>query len=162
MLASATIATDLESTWLSPPSVAAFDAISIDSRSLQNGPTTLFFALEGKQHDGHTYIPELIEKGVCHFVVSKIPTNLPPYIHCIAVPNVLAALQKLAAAHRSKFAIPVIGITGSNGKTIVKEWLYYLLSPEYSITKSPKSYNSQVGVPLSVLALNAQTTLGLF
>jgi alanine racemase len=162
MISSSIIATDLQSPWLSPPSVAVFEAISIDSRSLQNGTNTLFFALPGKQHDGHAYIPELIEKGVCHFVVSKIPTNLPPHIHCIVVPNVLAALQKLAAAHRNRFDIPVIGITGSNGKTIVKEWLYYLLSPEYSITKSPKSYNSQVGVPLSVLALNAQTSLGLF
>ncbi|MEN9322554.1 MAG: hypothetical protein RL699_334 [Bacteroidota bacterium] len=162
MISSSIIATDLQSPWLSPPSVAVFEAISIDSRSLQNGANTLFFALPGKQHDGHAYIPELIEKGVCHFVVSKIPTNLPPHIHCIVVPNVLVALQKLAAAHRSRFDIPVIGITGSNGKTIVKEWLYYLLSPEYSITKSPKSYNSQVGVPLSVLALNAQTSLGLF
>ncbi|MCX6183660.1 MAG: alanine racemase [Flavobacterium sp.] len=156
------MATDLQSPWLSPPSVAVFDVISIDSRSLQNGANTLFFALEGKQHDGHAYIPDLIAQGVCHFVVSKIPTNLPQQVHFIVVENVLVALQKLAAAHRSRFSIPVIGITGSNGKTIVKEWLYYLLSPEYSITKSPKSYNSQVGVPLSVLALHAQTTLGLF
>jgi len=162
ILASSTIATDLQSPWLSPPSVAEFDVISIDSRSLQNGANTLFFALEGKQHDGHAYIPDLIAQGVCHFVVSKIPTNLPQQVHFIVVENVLVALQKLAAAHRSRFSIPVIGITGSNGKTIVKEWLYYLLSPEYSITKSPKSYNSQVGVPLSVLALHAQTTLGLF
>jgi len=162
MLASLTIATDLQSPWLSRPSVAVFDAISIDSRSLQNGANTLFFALEGKQHDGHDYILELIEKGVCHFVVSKLPAHAPNHIHFIVVENVLVALQKLAATHRSRFNIPVIGITGSNGKTIVKEWLYYLLSPEYSITKSPKSYNSQVGVPLSVLALNTQTTLGIF
>lgn len=162
MIASATIATDLQSPWLSPPSVAVFESISIDSRSLQNGDKTLFFALPGKQHDGHDYIPDLIKKGVCHFVVSKLPEEIPQHIHFIVVENALAALQKLAAAHRSRFELPVIGITGSNGKTIVKEWLYYLLSPEYSITKSPKSYNSQVGVPLSVLALNAQTTLGLF
>ena len=162
MIASLPIATDLQSPWLSPPSVAVFDVVSIDSRSLQNGANTLFFALEGKQHDGHDYILELVEKGVCHFVVSKIPTNLPQQVHFILVENVLAALQKLAAAHRNLFDIPVIGITGSNGKTIVKEWLYYMLSPEYCITKSPKSYNSQVGVPLSVLALHAQTTLGIF
>ncbi|MBU3682237.1 MAG: bifunctional UDP-N-acetylmuramoyl-tripeptide:D-alanyl-D-alanine ligase/alanine racemase [Flavobacterium sp.] len=162
MLASTIIATDLQSPWLSAPSVAAFDTLSIDSRSLQNGVNTLFFALPGKQHDGHAYIPELIEKGVCHFVVSKLPENVAQHVHFILVENVLVALQKLAAAHRSRFSIPVIGITGSNGKTIVKEWLYHLLSPEYSITKSPKSYNSQVGVPLSVLALNNQTTLGLF
>ena len=162
MIASLPIANDLQSPWLSPPSVAVFDVVSIDSRSLQNGANTLFFALEGKQHDGHDYILELVEKGVCHFVVSKIPTNLPQQVHFIVVENVLVALQKLAAAHRNLFDIPVIGITGSNGKTIVKEWLYYLLSPEYCITKSPKSYNSQVGVPLSVLALHAQTTLGIF
>jgi UDP-N-acetylmuramyl pentapeptide synthase len=162
MIASASIATDLQSPWLSPPSVAVFESISIDSRSLQNGDKTLFFALPGKQHDGHAYIPDLIKKGVCHFVVSKLPKEIPQHIHFIVVENVLAALQKLAAAHRSRFELPVIGITGSNGKTIVKEWLYYMLSPEYSITKSPKSYNSQVGVPLSVLALNNQSTLGLF
>lgn len=162
MIASATIATDLQSPWLSAPSVPVFESISIDSRSLQNGPNTLFFALSGNQHDGHAYIPDLIKKGVCHFVVSKLPEEFPQHVHFIVVENVLAALQKLAAAHRSRFELPVIGITGSNGKTIVKEWLYYLLSPEYSITKSPKSYNSQVGVPLSVLALNDQSTLGLF
>lgn len=138
----------------------AINHYSIDSRSIKNGEQTLFYALEGKSRDGHTYIDELIDKGVRNFIVSK-PLNREG-INFILVSNVLVALQELAKNHREKFNIPVIGITGSHGKTIVKEWLSQLLSPDYTICKTPKSYNSQIGVPLSVLNLNNKHTLALF
>ena len=138
------------------------DAISIDSRSLQNGPHTLFFALIGPNNDAHSYIIDLIQQGVTHFVVQYIPEDCVGKAHFLVVQNTLAALQELASYHRSLFHFPVIGVTGSNGKTIVKEWLNFLLSPDYSIIRSPKSYNSQVGVPLSVLAIAKQHNFGIF
>ncbi|MDD3494692.1 MAG: bifunctional UDP-N-acetylmuramoyl-tripeptide:D-alanyl-D-alanine ligase/alanine racemase [Dysgonamonadaceae bacterium] len=136
-----------------------------DSRKLSGSPShTLFFALETKNNDGHTFINELYSAGVRNFVVSKrLPEwdNLPGsnFLH---VKNTLRALQKLAAYHRSRFDIPIIGITGSNGKTIVKEWLYRLLQENFNIVRSPRSYNSQVGVPLSVWELDDTTELGIF
>jgi len=136
--------------------------VSIDSRSLQNGPDTLFFALSGPHHDAHAFIPELIMKGVRHFVVSHIPKGYAGKAVFFIVPDARASLQRFAAWYRGQFHFPVIGITGSNGKTIVKEWLNFLLSPEYHIIRSPKSYNSQVGVPLSVLGINERHTLGIF
>ncbi len=142
--------------------VAIIDTISIDSRSLQNTDGTLFFALVGPNHDGHKYILELIKKGVSHFVVNHIPKNLENKANFLLVENTLLALQKIASYHRSNFDFPIIGITGSNGKTIVKEWLNFLLSPDYNIIRSPKSYNSQVGVPLSVLGINEKHNLGIF
>ncbi len=142
--------------------VAIIDTISIDSRSNQNSTETLFFALVGPNHDGHQYIEELIEKGVRYFVVSKIPENLKGYANFLLVKNTLVALQDFAAYYRLLFDFPVIGITGSNGKTIIKEWLNFLLSPDYNIIRSPKSYNSQVGVPLSILGINEKHNLGVF
>ena len=136
--------------------------LSIDSRSMQNGSKTLFFALVGHHHDAHDYIPELINKGVSNFVVSTIPKSVENKANFLLVNNTLEALQHFAAHYRSQFHFPIIGITGSNGKTIVKEWLNFLLSPEYNLIRSPKSYNSQVGVPLSVLAINKQHNLGVF
>lgn len=136
--------------------------VSIDSRSLQNGPDTLFFALVGPHHDAHDFIPGLIMKGVRHFVVSHIPKGYKDGAVFLVVPDTRDALQQFAAWYRAQFHFPVIGITGSNGKTIVKEWLNFVLSPDYHIIRSPKSYNSQVGVPLSVLAINEQHTLGIF
>ena len=136
--------------------------LSIDSRSMQNGSKTLFFALVGHHHDAHDYIPELINKGVSNFVVSAIPKSVEDKANFLLVNNTLEALQHFAAHYRSQFHFPIIGITGSNGKTIVKEWLNFLLSPEYNLIRSPKSYNSQVGVPLSVLAINKQHNLGVF
>jgi UDP-N-acetylmuramoyl-tripeptide--D-alanyl-D-alanine ligase len=136
-----------------------------DSRKLSGSPShTLFFALETKNNDGHTFINELYSAGVRNFVVSKrLPEwdNLPGsnFLH---VKNTLRALQKLAAYHRSRFDIPIIGITGSNGKTVVKEWLYRLLQENFNIVRSPRSYNSQVGVPLSVWELDDTTELGIF
>ncbi len=143
-------------------STAAIETISIDSRSLQNNQNTLFFALVGPNNDGHNYIAELIEKGVRNFVVTQIPTQFIDKACFLVVANTLLALQHYAAHHRSKFKFPVIGLTGSNGKTIVKEWLNFLLSPDYNIVKSPKSYNSQVGVPLSVISSNERHNLGIF
>jgi UDP-N-acetylmuramoyl-tripeptide--D-alanyl-D-alanine ligase len=138
------------------------DSVSIDSRSLQNSENTLFFALKGANNDAHNYISTLIESGVQSFVVNHIPENVKDKANFFIVENTLQALQKLASEYRKLFHFPVIAITGSNGKTIVKEWLNFLLSPEYTIIRSPKSYNSQVGVPLSVLGSNEMHNLGIF
>ena len=138
------------------------DNISIDSRSLQNNEKTLFFALVGPNNDAHIYISSLIEKGVQHFVVTHIPEGLSGKATFLVVENTLDALQRFTAHHRSLFKFPVIGLTGSNGKTIVKEWLNFLLGPDFNIIRSPKSYNSQVGVPLSVISINEKHNLGIF
>lgn len=152
----------LKANWVGQNDVAVIDAISIDSRSLQNGENTMFFAISGPNNDGHTYINELIDKGVRHFVVTHIPETAAGKANFLVVENTLEALQKLAAYYRSLFDFPIIGITGSNGKTIIKEWLNFLLSPDYNIIRSPKSYNSQVGVPLSILGINEKHNLGIF
>ena len=139
-----------------------------DSRQLGAEPeATLFFALKTDKNDGAKYIPQLIERGVKVFVVSeseignRISDSGTPSIFLI-VDSPLAALQRLAAYKRSLYHGPVIGITGSNGKTVVKEWLYQLLKDDYRITRSPKSYNSQIGVPLSVWQLSEETELAIF
>ena len=134
----------------------------IDSRHLVDPHQALFFALKSNRNDGHRYIEDLYEKGVRAFMVSHLPESTFPDAAFVVVPDTLKALQALAAHHRQQFDIPVIGITGSNGKTIVKEWLYQMLSPDYNIVRSPKSYNSQVGVPLSVWQMNQTNTLGIF
>ena len=152
----------LKAHWVGENDVAVIDSISIDSRSLQNGENTMFFAISGPNNDGHTYINELIDKGVRHFVVTHIPETAAGKANFLVVENTLDALQKLAAYYRSLFDFPIIGITGSNGKTIIKEWLNFLLSPDYNIIRSPKSYNSQVGVPLSILGINEKHNLGIF
>ena len=152
----------LNAKWLGINPDATFETISIDSRSMQNGAQTLFFALAGPNNDAHKYISGLIEKGVRNFVVSHIPEEFQIKANFLVVENTLEALQQFAAHHRSLFDIPIIGLTGSNGKTIVKEWLNFLLSPEYNIVRSPKSFNSQVGVPLSVIGINEKHTLGIF
>ncbi|MBN8701825.1 MAG: bifunctional UDP-N-acetylmuramoyl-tripeptide:D-alanyl-D-alanine ligase/alanine racemase [Bacteroidetes bacterium] len=138
-------------------------AILIDSRQLINPAETLFFAIEGDRNDGHTFIPSLIDLGVRNFVVRKVPDNYSG-VACnfICVQNTLTALQKLAGTHRAKFNFPLIGITGSNGKTIVKEWIYQLLKEDKHIVRSPKSYNSQVGVPLSLWQITEEHELGIF
>lgn len=136
-----------------------------DSRSLTFANQTLFFALVTAKGDGHKYLPSLYQKGVRAFVVSQSHEefrNTCPEAWFIEVPDTLAALQQLAAYHRSTFHIPVVGITGSNGKTIVKEWLYQLLNDSRNIVRSPRSYNSQVGVPLSVWQLDESHDLALF
>lgn len=135
-----------------------------DSRKLTFPAGTLFFALETKSNDAHVFVKELYEKGVHNFVVSKFLPEWEKFTDAnfLKVKNTLSALQKIAAYHRKKFNIPVIGITGSNGKTIVKEWLYQLLEKDYNIVRSPRSYNSQVGVPLSVWQLDEEAELGIF
>ena len=125
---------------------------------------TLFFALGNASRSGLEFIEELYQKGVRNFVLGEHFSNSEKYPggNFLRVDNVLQALQLLAAYHRSQFDMPVIGITGSNGKTIVKEWLYQLLQQDYNIVRSPKSYNSQIGVPLSVWQMNEANTLGIF
>ena len=145
-----------------------------DSRSLCFPEETLFFALRSGRNDGHNYIPELYRRGVRNFVVERGYFKLPDGIaansaegalagaNILEVVSPLEALQRLAERHRDEFDVPIVGITGSNGKTMVKEWLYQLLSPHKIVTRSPKSYNSQIGVPLSVWLLGEQTEVGLF
>ncbi len=140
-----------------------FSEILIDSRKNTNYKAAIFFALTGDRHNGHEYIHELYQKGVRNFIVEQDRD----YSHfeeanIMKVENGLRALQKFAGYHRNKFDYPIIGITGSNGKTIVKEWLYQLLRDNYNICRSPKSYNSQVGVPLSVWQLEEENDLGIF
>lgn len=135
-----------------------------DSRSLCFPRETLFFALTGRNNDGHRYIRDLYDKGVRSFVVRNLPEHLDQFddTDFLVVKDVLKALQMLASYHRQRFDIPVIGITGSNGKTVVKEWLYQLLEENFRITRSPRSYNSQIGVPLSVWMLDDRSELGIF
>lgn len=139
--------------------------ILTDSRSLCFPEETLFFALQTNRNDGHKYIPELYQRGVRNFVVTNVPADRAetyPDANFLKVSNTLKALQRLAERHRDEFDIPVVGITGSNGKTMVKEWLYQLLSPEMFVTRSPRSYNSQIGVPLSVWLMDEHTQVGIF
>lgn len=143
---------------------AHVDWILTDSRSLCFPEETLFFALKTKRNDGHKYIYDLYTRGVRNFVVSDLPEKASEYkdANFLVLDRPLKGLQKLATHHREQFQVPVVGITGSNGKTIVKEWLYQLLSPERVITRSPRSYNSQIGVPLSIWLMNEHTELGIF
>lgn len=135
----------------------------IDSRKIVFPKTSLFFAIPGARRDGHSFMEEVYTRGVRNFVVLKGAVyTVYPDANFLVVNDVVAALQALAAWHRKQFHYPVIGITGSNGKTIVKEWLYQLLRTEYNIVRSPRSYNSQLGVPLSVWQMNNTHTLGLF
>ncbi len=136
--------------------------ISIDSRSMQNTIGTLFFALVGPNNDAHNYIGEEIEKGIRNFVVQNVAEKFKTKANFLVVENTTSSLQLFASFYRSLFNFPIIGITGSNGKTIVKEWLNFLLSPDFNIIKSPKSYNSQVGVPLSVISINENHNFGIF
>lgn len=146
-----------------PGSSMTIEQILIDSRKVYDPANCLFFALKGPRRDGHQFIPELYQKGIRAFVVTEIPDRAK-YPGAIFLPvfDTLQALQALAAYHRSRFTIPVIGVTGSNGKTVVKEWLWQLLHEDYRIVRSPKSYNSQVGVPLSLWQMDASDELGIF
>lgn len=150
---------------------ATIDWLLTDSRSLCFPEETLFFALSTQRDTGARYISDLYARGVRNFVVQcNDETGMPadvilsdfPDSNFLLVPDTLKALQKLAELHREKFHIPVIGITGSNGKTVVKEWLHQLLAPERCIVRSPRSYNSQIGVPLSVWQMNEQADLAIF
>lgn len=136
-----------------------------DSRSLCFPEETLFFALKSGRNDGHRYIADLYRRGVRNFVVTDVPQSFDtvyPEANFLKVTDTREALQRLAERHRDAFNIPIVGITGSNGKTIVKEWLYQVLSPDRYVTRSPRSYNSQIGVPLSVWLLNSDSQVGIF
>ncbi len=136
-----------------------------DSRRVLNPSAGIFVAIKGLQHDGHSYIKFLYDQGVRQFLVEQeagFSDDILQNSNIVQVPNSIEALQKIAAFRRQQFNIPIIGITGSNGKTIVKEWLGQLLAEQYRIVKSPKSYNSQLGVSLSVLQLTEWNNLGIF
>ena len=132
-----------------------------DSRSLCFPETTLFFAIRTERGDGHRYVQDLYARGVRAFVVDTPMEALPNAVQLL-VKDTRTALQRLAERHRESFNIPVIGITGSNGKTVVKEWLYQMLSPDFIVTRSPRSYNSQIGVPLSVWQLTQKSQIAIF
>lgn len=143
---------------------AQISFILTDSRSLCFPEETLFFALRSERNDGHHYIDELYHRGVRNFVVEQLPdafSSIYKQANFLQVDNSLLALQQLTTCHRSAFTIPIVGITGSNGKTMAKEWLSQLLSFDHNVTRSPKSYNSQIGVPLSVWLLNESSEIGI-
>ena len=137
--------------------------LQVDSRKISFAPSTLFFALVTPRRDGHSFIRECYDKGVRNFIIStEIDFKAFPAANFIGVKDTLKSLQQLAAHHRQQFNYPIIGITGSNGKTMIKEWLFQLLNPDYHIVRSPKSYNSQIGVPLSIWQMNETHNLGIF
>jgi len=141
----------------------SIESLSLDSRKVSDPTNTLFFAIAGDRHDGHDYIQGLYDAGVRQFIVEKdINLSGIPLANILRVTSSVHALQRLATDHRKNFAIPVVGITGSNGKTIVKEWLFQMLSAKVAIAKNPGSYNSQVGVPLSVWQLQSHHEVGIF
>lgn len=159
------IAKHIKASWVQQHADTNIEHILIDSRKLIFPASSLFFAMGGPRRNGMLFIEELYSKGVRNFVVQETlehPEIKYPAANILQVKDVLQSLHLLTAWHRSLFTIPVIGITGSNGKTIVKEWLYQLLQSDYTIVRSPKSYNSQIGVPLSIWQINNQHTLGIF
>jgi len=148
---------------LSNPDAIVSD-ILFDSRQLIHPDHTIFFALKSRKNDGHKYIRDLYSKGLRNFVVSASAEEWSDLTEAnfIRVTNTLDSLQKLCSYHRSQFEYPVIGITGSNGKTVIKEWLVHLLGPQFNIVSNPKSYNSQIGVPISVWQMNSKNDLAIF
>ena len=132
-----------------------------DSRRLVTPATTIFFAIDAPRRSGRDFIDELYNAGVKNFIVQHEISNAYPDANFLQVNNVVSALQQIAAHHRNLYDYPVIGITGSNGKTIVKEWLYQLLHADYNIVRSPRSYNSQIGVPLSIWQMSAANNLAI-
>lgn len=157
----AKIANVLSATWSSTDESVIIKDLIFDSRKISNPAQSLFFALKGKK-DGHLFIRDAFEAGVRNFVISKAnKVELPAGAHYLVVDDVQAALQSLAQYHRQQFDIPVIAITGSNGKTVVKEWLHQLLAPDFSVVRSPKSYNSQIGVALSLWQIHSRHTLAI-
>jgi Alr-MurF fusion protein len=138
------------------------DGICIDTRKKQHSAHEMFIALKGEKSDGHHFIGKAIDSGIQIFLLEVLPEKIDPKYAYIKTENSLKALQKLAAYHRAQFNISVIGITGSNGKTIIKEWLYQLLSKTLNVCASPNSFNSQIGVALSVLQLNSMHEIAMF
>ncbi len=142
---------------------ATIEELATDSRNIEHASTALFIAIKTNLRDGHIYIADAYAAGVRSFLVSgQVDTSSVPDANIIQVKDTLVALQQIAAGNRKQYKVPVIGITGSNGKTVVKEWLYQLLGSRFNIARSPKSYNSQVGVPLSVWLMEQQHQLGIF
>ncbi|MEO1262414.1 MAG: Mur ligase family protein, partial [Bacteroidota bacterium] len=158
------IATITDGSFLNtPPEQADIEHILFDSRQITFPASSLFVALEGRHFDGHDFIKNAFTGGIRNFLVSKeINSTAFRHANFILVQNTLAAFQKIAAYHRSQFSFPIIGITGSNGKTIVKEWLFQLLNDDFHIVRNPKSYNSQIGVPISILQIKGHHDLGIF
>lgn len=153
----------LNGQWLRNPPDLSIGYLTFDSRKVFFPSSSVFFAFTGERRNGHRFLPELYQKGVRFFVVSEqVDISLYPDAGILLVNDTLASLQQLAAWHRSRFDIPVIGIAGSNGKTIVKEWLFHLLNDQVRIARSPRSYNSQIGVPLSLWSLAPEHQLGIF
>ncbi len=150
--------------FLQPPHDAVIEHLLLDSRQVIFPASSIYIAMQGRRHDGHEFLRELYEFGIRNFLVSKAPTKPGqfPQANFILVKNTHEAFHALAAWHRRQFNLPVVGITGSNGKTIVKEWLFHLLYEDFHIVRSPKSYNSQTGVPLSVLQITPENSLGIF
>ena len=158
------IATIIDGEFINPTIYGvAIEHILLDSRQVTFPANSLFIALKGGHFDGHDFLKNVYQSGIRNFLVSqKTEVKNFPNANFILTKNTLTAFQKIAAHHRQQFSIPVIGITGSNGKTIVKEWLFQLLHEEHHIVRSPKSYNSQIGAPLSVLQINKNHDLGIF
>lgn len=141
---------------------ANVEQLLLDSRSITAPRTALFFALSGQRHDGHRFLTDCYRAGIRNFILCReVSLDGMPDANVLLVPDSLLALQALAAWHRAQFRLPVVGITGSNGKTMVKEWLHQLL-PREKMVRSPKSYNSQIGVPLSVWQIGPEHRLGVF
>ncbi|CAL1521574.1 bifunctional UDP-N-acetylmuramoyl-tripeptide:D-alanyl-D-alanine ligase/alanine racemase [Chitinophaga sp. MM2321] len=163
MYNAASINKTLKGELLQETGFSEIDHLLLDSRKLSFPETSLFIALVSQRRNAHQYIDELYRKGVSNFIVSEaVPLENYPNANFILVKDTLQALHTLVASHRHQFQIPVIGVTGSNGKTIVKEWLYQLLEKDYNIVRSPKSYNSQIGVPLSVWQMKPEHQLAIF
>ena len=140
-----------------------FSHLCTDSRRISFPKESLFFCLQGQRYDGHDFLPMAYEAGIRNFILSReVDPNVYPEANLLLVPDVLLGLQKVALFHRKRFEFPVIGITGSNGKTIVKEWLFQLLQPDRVIVRSPRSYNSQLGVPLSIWGIQPEHELAIF
>lgn len=158
------IAEIIEGKLIGNPTDSEILHLVIDSRKINFPVSSLFFAIKGPQHDGHEFIQDAFQSGINHFIISdpKFPKESIPNACFVLLEDTLAALQKLASYHRKQFQIPIIGITGSNGKTIVKDWLGFVLSTQFNICKNPKSYNSQVGVPLSIWNLQEENEIGIF
>ena len=153
----------LQAMMLKQGDVPKIEHLVYDSRALVNPANSLFFAITTSHSDGHSHIEDAYDKGTRNFVVEKkVDYTVLEGANVLLVNDSVEAMQKLATHHRKKFSAEVIGITGSNGKTIVKEWLYQLLSPDGNIVRSPKSFNSQIGVPISVWQLESSHTLGIF
>ena len=158
-----TIATIIQASNTNPKKNIIIENIFIDSRNIVPFNNSIFFALHSSRRDGHQFVESLYNKGFLAFVVTnKFDRSKFSKAVFLVVENVLDSLQKFAIYHRQQFKIPIIGITGSNGKTIIKEWLYQILSLKYNVARSPRSYNSQIGVPLSIFELNKKNDIAIF